>query len=145
MAEGILKKYLSDEMLEKIKVISSGIVAYKGAPASPYAISVSKKRNVDISGHRSQPTTEELAKNSDIIFCMADEHSYYVKSISPDSAHKVFLLKAFNNKIEPDENYSVDDPMGYDIEVYERVFDEIEMEIERILPKLIKMAKENKI
>ena len=82
-----------------------------------------------------------MISESDFIFVMAEEHLEYFKNNFIKYIDKVYGLKKFNN---PD-NVTIDikDPIGGDLDSYEKIFYEIKHEIERIFPKLIKIAEEN--
>ena len=141
MAEGILKNMIPNNLKNKVNVQSAGVNTLNGMRASAFAVEVSKNDSVNISSHRSRQTTEKMISESDFIFVMAEEHLEYFKNNFIKYIDKVYGLKKFNN---PD-NVTIDikDPIGCDLDSYEKIFYEIKHEIERIFPKLIKIAEEN--
>lgn len=141
MAEGILKNMILNNLKNKVNVQSAGVNTLNGMRASAFAVEVSKNDSVNISSHRSRQTTEKMISESDFIFVMAEEHLEYFKNNFIKYIDKVYGLKKFNN---PD-NVTIDikDPIGGDLDSYEKIFYEIKHEIERIFPKLIKIAEEN--
>ena len=141
MAEGILKNMIPNNLKNKVNVQSAGVNTLNGMRASAFAVEVSKNDSVNISSHRSRQTTEKMISESDFIFVMAEEHLEYFKNNFIKYIDKVYGLKKFNN---PD-NASIDikDPIGGDLDSYEKIFYEIKHEIERIFPKLVKIAEEN--
>lgn len=141
MAEGILKNMIPNNLKNKVNVQSAGVNTLNGMRASAFAVEVSKNDSVNISSHRSRQTTEKMISESDFIFVMAEEHLEYFKNNFIKYIDKVYGLKKFNNP----NNVTIDikDPIGGDLDSYEKIFYEIKHEIERIFPKLIKIAEEN--
>ena len=119
MAEGVCKKLLADERgikvedLEEagINVMSAGAYTVGGSPASGEAVEAMGKFDIDISNHRSQPLTNELINEVDVIYCMTKSHLQAVVELSPASVGKVYLI---------DPNGDIDDPIGSSITVYQR-------------------------
>ena len=146
MAEGILKKMLEDKGVGNLEVSSAGTHGLQNAPASLFAMEVAGDRNLDLSGHRSRRLTAGMIDDADLILAMSQEHPDYVKRIGGTVGHKTFLLKAFpqahsaSNKGRNDGVLSIEDPIGRSLDDYERSFVEIEKEIRRILPELLKSA-----
>lgn len=123
MAEGALKKLLEKDHSGKFEIISSGISAGIGFPATKFAQEAVKMWEIDISQHMSQPLTEDIIESSDLILAMSTEHYHEVSSQSPDSDEKTYLLKSFPDKTGIGE--SVEDPIGMPLERYNEVFLEI--------------------
>jgi protein-tyrosine phosphatase len=136
MAEGILKKKLPAEFQTQVRVVSAGTLGIWGSAPSQEAIQVAKEIGVDISFHRSQGVSAELVKNAQIILVMAENHLNFMVDTFPGSENKVFLLKAFENKLNDGDGVSIPDPIGLSIEVYRQVCQAIETHIDRLLPKL---------
>jgi protein-tyrosine-phosphatase len=146
MAEGILKKKLKEKNVKGIVVSSAGTHGLHNAPASLFAIQVAKSRQVDISHHRSQELTQKMLQQADIILVMSEEHLMYIKRLDDKAAGRACLLRAFallkpeSNEAEGPGVLSIKDPIGGSLEDYEKSFSEIEREIERILPELLRLA-----
>ena len=141
MAEGILKNTISNKLKDKFNVQSAGISAIDGMRASTFAVEVSKNNGINISSHRSRQITEKMMSENDFIFVMAEEHLEYLKNNYTKYIDKVYALKQFNNPDNTDIN--IEDPIGGDLDSYEKIFYEIKHEIERIFPELIKISGEN--
>jgi len=146
MAEGILKKMLEDKGVGNLEVSSAGTHGLSNAPASLFAMEVAGDRNIDLSGHRSRRLTPEMIKEADLILAMSQEHLDFISRIDRRVEDRTFLLKAFpqvnsaSNKGRNDGVLSIEDPIGRSLDDYERSFVEIEKEIRRILPELLKSA-----
>ena len=134
MAEGIFK-YLSQSRSE-LTCESAGVAAYQGFPASANAISVSKKYGIDLSYHLSQCINEDLVEKADYIFVMTDQHLLVMNEHFPEFSKKIFLLKAFSGINDNSFNLNVEDPIGGDLNDYEKCFHELENLIKGALEKI---------
>jgi protein-tyrosine-phosphatase len=146
MAEGILKKMLKDQGVSEVGVSSAGICSSDNIPATPFAIQVARDRNIDISRHLSRQLTKELLDESDLALAMAQEHLDFIRRIHEESSVRAFLLKLFprshsesNTKRDPSV-LSIKDPVGGSLAEYEISFREIEKEVKRILPDILKLV-----
>ena len=140
LAEGILKKMIPHKLRNNINVQSAGVSTLNGMRPSAFAAEVAKNNGVNISSHRSKQITEKMISESDLIFVMSKDHLEYFKNSFIKYMDKVYALKKFSN---PDNNnIDIKDPIGGDLGSYEKIFHEIKHEIERILPKLVKLAEE---
>jgi protein-tyrosine phosphatase len=136
MAEALFRKMLSDrlkcredELLDRgFVVISAGLAAYKGAPASPEAVELLGDEGMDLSGHESQPVTEELLLHCDRIFTMTRSHREALLSAFPELAGQVRLLSP--------QGRDVSDPIGAGMEEYVRCRDEIASALEDLLDEI---------
>ena len=102
MAEGMLKDLLKDN---SISIKSAGTSVFMSEPANNKAVHVMRELGVDISQHTSQPVTEKLIKESDIILTMTESHKEKILSMFPDAKNKIYTIKGyafedeiFNNK-----------------------------------------------
>lgn len=106
------------------EVISAGVYAASGSPASQNAIAAMRELGFDISRHRSRALTDELVKKADYIFCMTEGHIHSVVSMFPYAAEKTFLLLEFDEN-RPQDQKEILDPIGGSIEVYRQCRDQI--------------------
>ena len=141
MAEGILKNKIPNIIKNKIKVFSAGTNTVIGMRVSAFAEEVAKKYNVNISSHKSKQLNEEMITKSDFIFIMSQDHIDFFRKRFLKYMDKVYPLKKFENAEPQNANSDIIDPVGGNIDSYEKIFLEINGEIERILPKLIEIAK----
>jgi tRNA threonylcarbamoyl adenosine modification protein (Sua5/YciO/YrdC/YwlC family) len=124
-AGGIFAKDLAEKLgcavdqLEQMgyKIRSAGTMGAIGWPASPEAVSVCKAHGIDISAHASSALTEELIRQSDLIYVMSHDHAEHVLRLSPDSSVKCLRLA---------DDKDVPDPIGQDEEFYKKCFAMIE-------------------
>jgi protein-tyrosine phosphatase len=100
MAEGLFRSLLSDRLKCRedelpsrgFQVGSAGVAALPGAPASPNALEVLDQAGIDLTGHASQPVTEQLVAWADLVLTMTSRHLSAVVGAFPDSSSKVQLL-----------------------------------------------------
>lgn len=140
MAAGILKKMLADEGIEGVSVLSAGTAALEGMPATDLAVSTSADWQIDLSGHRSQPVTDKLVAEADLILTMTPEHREEILSHDPEAASKTFLLKGFPGSGKNDPTLYVRDPIGGGASEYQRAFLEIEESLRRIFSGILQKA-----
>jgi protein-tyrosine-phosphatase len=147
MAEGILKKVLKDKGVENVEVRSAGTHGLDLAPASVFAAAAAKAMGVDISQHRSRTLNEQMIEEADLILVMSPEHAHHIGIMSRAALKKTHLLKSFpqpmgvsNAEQEPGV-LSIKDPIGGVFEDYRKSCLEIEEQINRILPEILRRAK----
>ncbi|MGB8656443.1 MAG: low molecular weight protein arginine phosphatase [Candidatus Zixiibacteriota bacterium] len=147
MAEGILKKMLAEKGIKKFEVGSAGICSFENAPVSLFARQAAGLRKIDLSQHHSRQLTAKMLKQADLVLAMSQKHLDYIRSIDPQSHRKASLLKAFA-RMHPPANEEQDggvlfikDPIGGRPEDYERSFVEIETELRRVLPEILRLCK----
>jgi tRNA threonylcarbamoyl adenosine modification protein (Sua5/YciO/YrdC/YwlC family) len=100
MAEGIARCELArrlgcrpGELASRFyEVLSAGIFAGEGQPATPEAIRAAGKLGADISAHRSRKLTSGLIESADVVFCMTGRHVQEVLALRPDAVDKVLPL-----------------------------------------------------
>ncbi len=73
-------------------VESAGLGALVGEPASDYAVALMQERDIDISSHRAQQLTAELARKADLILVMELRHKRAIESGDPSARGKIFRL-----------------------------------------------------
>ena len=133
MAESLFRKLLSeklqcteDDLSDRgFVVISAGVAAATGAPASLEAVEVSGRRGIDLRSHSSQPLNVRLLNQADRIFTMTRGHLDSILAMCPEASGRVNLLSRGNEDIS--------DPIGGGIREYEQCEQEIEQNIRSIL------------
>lgn len=119
MAEGILKKELAErlgcsvESLEDhgYKIESAGVAAMAGGGVSIEAVEALRNDGIDISLHSSQPVTDRLIQQADLILTMTGGHRQILVSNWPAAANRTFNLARNGEDIA--------DPIGLPAEYYE--------------------------
>jgi protein-tyrosine-phosphatase len=67
---------------------------------------------------------------------MAEHHKEFLDMHFPRYKENVFLLKTFSTGTEKPQNTSIEDPIGGDLKFYRKTINEIDKELDRILPQL---------
>jgi glycine hydroxymethyltransferase len=114
------------------RVVSAGIGALDGQPPTPHSVRAMRELGVDISGQRSRKLTTELVRSADIILGMTHGHVDTVALLYPSVAEKTFLLREFDETLEPYEK-DISDPIGSPFDIYVECRDQIEQGIASLL------------
>lgn len=135
MAEKLLEHALDaeDSLRGKIPVISAGVAAYPGEPATRHANTVLKKVGLSLDQHRSRPVNPELLENALLILCMTESHRYALLSQYDDISAPIMLLR----ELVPNGDREIPDPYGGNLMHYEACRDSI---VEAI-PSIIRFLK----
>ena len=104
------------------EVVSAGVAAAYGVPASREAVEVLAEQGVDLRMHSSRPLTHELAKQADLLVVMTNMHRDLIQALFPDVLDKVVLLRSFDPASDSED---IEDPIGSSHDMYRKVRDEI--------------------
>ena len=140
MAEVALRMLLDKERPGKAVVMSAGIAAATGFPATLFAIEAAKIWDCDLSHHRSQPLDSHLIEQADLILCMSPEHLGEVLRQIPSARNKAFLFKNFPDSRRVGE--TLEDPVGQSLERYNQTFIEIGEHLGKFLPEIVRRIDE---
>ena len=141
MAEGLFRHAVKGR--GDFRVLSAGLGALDGQPPTHHSVQAMKEIGIDIASQRSRALTAELVRSADYIFGMTHSHVDTVALLYPQMAEKTFLLREFDETLEPYEK-DISDPIGSPYQVYAECRDQIEqgivtllkfMEQQNILPK----------
>ncbi len=130
MAEGLFRKAADGK--GEFRVISAGLGAIDGQPPTPHSVSAMRELGIDISSQRSRALVVDLVRQSDYIFGMTHAHVDTISLLYPAAAEKTFLLREFDDTIEPFER-DIPDPIGCPYDVYVHCRDQIERGIQSLL------------
>lgn len=124
MAAALLQHALAaqPEPLRSLKVISAGVMARTGEPASENSVRALKKVGIDVSPHRSQPLTQHLLDEAFVVLCMTESHRAMIQLQADPLPEHVFLFREF---IPGDANREIADPYGGPLQTYEAARDEM--------------------
>jgi len=111
--------------------MSAGVRAADGDLASLGARDAVSQIGLDLSGHRAQALTHELANESTLILTMTKAHRDAVCERFPDIADKVHLISEYAGK-----SGDVLDPFGQNTQVYASCRDLLEVYINEIIAAL---------
>lgn len=143
MAAKLLQHALNAEIdpWSSYRVISAGVSAVKGAPASIQAINALNKVGLDLSDHRSNQVTKKMIEDSIVVFCMTESHRQYLRRLFPQSKIPIQL---FREHIPSSTEKEISDPFGSNLAVYEYCRDSIVEAIPYIIKYLKKTYRSEK-
>ena len=136
MAEGLFRQLLKER--EDIRVVSAGVNAMYGQPASIHTVEVLRRLGVDLTEFRSQPLTEDLVADATWIFVMTRSHLDTIHLLFPEAADKAFLVCEFDPALSA-KILDIPDPIGLGIDAYERTRDILN----RALPSVLKFVNQH--
>jgi len=110
-----------------VVVQSTGTSGGRGG-ASAHALEVMAKRGIDLSDHVSTALSAEVVQQADYVFAMTQGHRETILRLAPSAEPKVSLLL---------DGEDVRDPMGGEVEEYERCTQTIERGLRARLQEVI--------
>ena len=136
MAEGVLRQRLAEEGLEeRYSVVSAGVWAADGRPATENAVAVMAERGTDISDHIAHTINAADVAEADLILVMSREHAEMLRITWPQYEWKVFRLSEMSGKRK-----DIRDPYGGSIEEYRSTADIIARYIDEGLERILELA-----
>ncbi|MCI9625274.1 MAG: low molecular weight protein arginine phosphatase [Clostridia bacterium] len=130
MAEGLLR-----ENCDICEVLSAGIHALDGSPASENAVRVMQSRGIDISGHRAATVTASVMQEADVVLTMTSAHKQALQQLFPEAMEKIDTLGEFVGL-----DAEIPDPYMGDSRVYSACADVLARLIQLAIPKLSEMV-----
>jgi tRNA threonylcarbamoyl adenosine modification protein (Sua5/YciO/YrdC/YwlC family) len=138
LAEALCKKRLADRLgcaVEQLpargyQVLSAGLAATRGAPAAVEGVQVARRYGADLSAHRSQPLTPELAARADYLIGMTRSHLHSLTDyFGPGGALRLL-----------DPAGDIADPIGGDQPIYDVCGQQIWQHLESLVAEITKGA-----
>ena len=131
MGEKLLRHALAaePEPLRSLRVVSAGIAASRGHPATENSVAALKKVGLDLSGHASQPLTQALLDDAVAVFCMTEAHRAMIELNFDRVPQALHLFREFVGR-----DAEIPDPYGGDFREYEACRDSM---VEAV-PSLVK-------
>jgi glycine hydroxymethyltransferase len=130
MAEGLFRHAVKGR--GDFRIVSAGIGAIDGQPPTHHSVQAMKELGIDISTQRSRALTADLVRSADLILGMTHSHTDTVALLYPSAAEKTFLLREFDDTLEPYEK-DISDPIGSPYQIYVECRDQIEQGIVTLL------------
>lgn len=123
MAETLLRDQLSQYFgrEDAVRVVSAGLAAAPGLGASPQAVEVMGRRDLDLTGHASRPLDDTIMATADLILTMTRRHREAILAAFPALADRVHTLRR--------DGGDISDPVGSPVDVYQRCADQMEGEL----------------
>ena len=122
MAEKLLQHALTGQgaPLNQIEIVSAGVAAGYGDPASANSVAALKKIKLDLGRHKSQPLTQDLIDRAFLILGMTQSHIDILSHYYTGLPERVHLFREFMGKGETPE---IPDPYGQNFAAYSTCFD----------------------
>ncbi|MBO5179542.1 MAG: low molecular weight protein arginine phosphatase [Clostridia bacterium] len=140
MADGLAKKVVKERKLD-IEIYSAGIFAAKGEHASYNSVAIMKEYDVDIVTHTATPIEESNVEEMDLVLCATQKHKMQVISKYPELTGRVYTIKEYAGYDKEDTNIDIQDPWGYDLNMYRTCAAEISYCVDKIVEKCIENMK----
>lgn len=140
LAEAAMKNMIVKEKAEdSFRTASAGLMTVDGLPASNYAITAAREKNMDLSAHYSQQLQTSLVELADIILTMTAGHKQFIDENWPQAAEKTFLLKEFAGCCG-----DIIDPFGGSLDDYRHCLSQIQDCLQKAWPILLELAQKKK-
>lgn len=139
MAEALFRRLLAkrlnchdEEVMDRgFNVLSAGMSAGNGAPATREAVNVLAEDGIDLRNHESQALTERLLLHADRVLTMTHGHRRTILSAYPDLADRVSLLSS--------EQVDIADPYGGGPREYSECKSSIERHLQTLIDELVQL------
>ncbi len=134
MAEYLLRHALKDR--DDVEIYSAGTGVFLRSSASQETRQVLARRGIDASMHVSQPVTNILLNQADLILVMTRAHRQQILERVPVVENRVYLLGEFND--DPAARFAspdIPDPIGKPADAYEECL----LLIQEAVEKLVKL------
>lgn len=117
MAEGFFKSQLATHN-STISISSAGISALIGYPAETQAQSTMSTHGIDISQHRARQLTDNMVRESDLIFVMSLSQLNHITRQFWAAKGKIFLIGHW-------QKFEIEDPYQQSDIYFEKVFQQL--------------------
>jgi len=132
LAEGLARKMLAERLgcpeedlpARGYWMLSAGVAAFGGSPASPESADIAAEFGADLQSHRSRPVNPQLLAAADDIIAMTRGHAYSLAANFPEIGPPPQLLCG---------NDDLDDPIGSSLDVYRECAQTIQKNLERFV------------
>ena len=138
MAEGLFRHAVKGR--GEFRVLSAGLGAVDGQVPTDHSVEAMREIGIDISQQRSRALTADLVRSADLILGMTHSHTDTVALLYPSATEKTFLLREFDETLEPYEK-DISDPIGSPYHIYVECRDQIE----QVIVTLFKFMEQNNL
>lgn len=132
MAMAIFRQMAEASGLE-MEVVSAGVHAVPGAPASPGALRAAAQRDLDLTPHQANNLHQLDLQPNDLILTMTRQQRDALLSLFPKLTDRVHVLREFVNA---GSRSDVVDPFGGGDQEYEACFAELAELVGKLIDKL---------
>lgn len=136
---GYIEHYLKQHFpyaRKKIRIYSAGVEARSGSSASQVVKHVARMHGFNLKGHSSDPFTNKLVKQADVILVMEQWQKDALIKRFPKADGKTFRMMEYLWHGEPGEIRDIPDPTGQNTADYEEFIEAAHAEVDRIFREL---------
>ena len=138
MAEAMLRQALEEtlgELAKDIIVISAGVSACYGDPASRHAKTVMEELGLDVSLHKAHPVSGKMLSDADLVLTMTAAQKDRLRKDYPSIESKIMTLTEFAGLTE-ELGEDIEDPFGGSLETYRTSAGQISRAVEIVVRKI---------
>jgi protein-tyrosine-phosphatase len=142
MAAALLRHALAamPEPLRSLEVLSAGVAARQGDPATDYSSVALRKVGISLASHRSRPVTQELLDGATAVLVMTESHRSAIRFMAQPPPENLLLFREF---MPPGHSKEIADPYGGSVKGYEATRDEIVEAIPSVVEYLGRLLKKD--
>lgn len=136
---GYIENYLKEHLpyaRKKMRILSAGVKARRGASASRVVQHVAKLNGFSLASHHSSPLSKKLIKLADAILVMEQCQKADILERFPEAGDKTFRMMEYLSNDDPERIHDIPDPTGQDTAEYKAFIEVAHAEIERIIREL---------
>ena len=137
MAQYLLQHKLEQSFVPPVSIDSAGTMGLDAQPVPREILELMQERDIEISPHRSKQVTDAMLQDADLVFAMAMNHYQELKTRRAIRADTLHMLTNFPNSTSPQPDQSIIDPYGGTLTLYKTILNQIDAELDRILPELL--------
>lgn len=134
MAEVIARQRAESLGYDHLEILSAGVGAFSGSPASGGALRAAEAAGLDLSNHHATLLTAELAAGANLILTMSPSHLMRVGELG--GGDHAALLTSYAQGPDRPEGPGIPDPIGGPDEEYMETFRTLEELIGRVMERL---------
>lgn len=135
LAEALARRALLEREIGQVEVLSAGVGAANGVPASEGALRGARRHGLELDPHRSRPLTAELVDEADLVLTMSLHHLERVRGLG--GGEKASLISSFAaGNDDPEAGPPIPDPIGGGDAEYEETIETLETLVEAVIRRL---------
>jgi len=136
---GYMENYLKEHMpyaRKKVRILSAGVKARRGGSASQVVKHVARLKGFHLNHHKSDPMTDKLVKQADVILVMEQWQKDDILGRFPKAEGKTFRMMEYLWYEDPEDIHDIPDPTGQNTADYEEFIAAAHAEVDRIFREL---------
>jgi protein-tyrosine-phosphatase len=136
MAEALLKSLVAQRgEANHWQIQSAGTWSEPGRPATVLSQAVMRRRNIDLSDHRSRSVDADLLAAASVVLVMTRHQQEALRAEFPGMQHKIYTLSQL-----VDGSYDIEDPYGGSPDAYELCAVELQDILTNGYDRLVELA-----